>query len=541
MYLSPFPTRRKEDLFRVLADCRSDAPARQTFYDSCKRRYLSGGTPLDSARVNKIGPFVEKKAALLYSPDSLRFWVNVPPDEESQESFHQTDPVADFLAEAWADTDSDVLFSEAVTWSLVNGASILTFIPELKTNGEVNIVTHLIDNPADFGVWRPGQTDLRRQQAMSLTTYWTLAELEIRLRHHPMGPKVLYELATHKPNQDSGGGVIEMGPSATVYKADWNAARSYSYQAQYPQTYYQLHDLYYFDDDRGDWMVATISGSCVLYDRPIEVVGLPGTPPFIKVCPNNIPGYFWGKSMVEDLAKLQQWYSARLEDMDDLFAKMLRPPKAAYGMGQGFEGKLASLNRPGGKAAFPSMNSKVEEFKSMMSPEMFEMMSGIDVNFSSASNMEDLLQGKMPGGAKGEAGMGIAKRLGGAVISRQALAIEKQVEDAAGLLLKLLARYHADPLMDDNNKPFYLAQFAPNFTVKVDGRSSSPLNMDDTRQDALVLKKFGAITNTDLIDMMHPAQANKFKRQQKKIQWIEMLAQKVVEIQQQQKRSGKAA
>src|SRR5580704_14294218 len=115
MYLSPFPTRRKEDLFRVLADCRSDAPARQTFYDACKRRYLSGGTPLDSARVNKIGPFVDKKAALLYAPDSLRFDVNVPTDEQSQDSFSQTDPVADFLDEAWSDSDSDDLFADGVT------------------------------------------------------------------------------------------------------------------------------------------------------------------------------------------------------------------------------------------------------------------------------------------------------------------------------------------------------------------------------------------------------------------------------------------
>src|SRR5580698_4240419 len=109
MYLSPFPTQRKEELFRVLADCRADAPSRQTFYDTCKRRYLSGGTPLDSARINKIGPFVDKKAALIYAPDSLRFAVNVPPDESSPESFQQTGPVAEFLEEAWADSDSDDL------------------------------------------------------------------------------------------------------------------------------------------------------------------------------------------------------------------------------------------------------------------------------------------------------------------------------------------------------------------------------------------------------------------------------------------------
>jgi hypothetical protein len=245
--------------------------------------------------------------------------------------------------------------------------------------------------------------------------------------------------------------------------------------------------------------------------------------------------------MVEDLAKLQQWYSLRLEDFDDLFAKTLRSPKVVYGAGQGFEGKLAALNRPGGKIAFPTPNAKVEEFKSMLSPEMFEFMSGIDQNFSTASNMEDLLQGKMPGGAKGEAGMGIAKRLGGAVISRQALKVEKQVEDAAGLLLKLLARYHADPLMDDQGKSFFLAQFAPNFTVKVDAHSASPLNVDDTRQTALIMKKMGVLPAEDFVEMMHPPQASKLKRQQRKIQWIEMLAQKVVEMQQQAKRTGKAA
>jgi hypothetical protein len=541
MNLSPFKTARKEQLFQVLQDCRSDAPARQTFYETCKRRYLSGGTPLDSARINKISPFVDKKSALVYAPDSLRFWVNVPPDEDNEDSYYQLDPIAEFLAESWADTDSDKLFGQGVTWAYVYGSMILSYIPELKTNGDVNIVTSLIDNPADFGVYRPSQTDLRRQQAMSLTTYWTLAELEIRLRSHPEGAKVLYKLAAKKPSQDTGGGVIEMGPSATVYKADWNAARAYSYAASFPQVYYQMHDLYYFDDDRKDWMVATISGSDILYDRAIEEVGLPGTPPFIKICPTEIPGYFWGKSMVEDLNKLQSWYSTRLEDMDDLWGKELRSPKAIFGAGQGFEGKMAALNRPGGKAAFSSPTAKIQEFKPQMSPEMFQMMSGIDEMFNAVSGMEDLVQGKMTPGPRSEAGVGTARRLGGSVIRREALTVEKQAEDAANLLLKLLARYHGDPLLDDRGQPFYLAQFAPNFTVKVDGHSSSPLNMEDNTQIAIALKKFNVITNTDLIDMIHPAMSAKLKHNQRKIQYIEMLAQKVVEIQQQQKRSGKAA
>src|SRR5258708_40096349 len=130
MKLSQHPLTRREQVISLYWHCMSTAPQRTSFYEVCRQRYLFGGTPFAQARINKTRPHVDRKAAFLYAPDSIKFWVEVTPGEDFPDIYDKLDPVSAAIEDWWWRTDTDRLFALGVRWSLVYGTMILCVQPE---------------------------------------------------------------------------------------------------------------------------------------------------------------------------------------------------------------------------------------------------------------------------------------------------------------------------------------------------------------------------------------------------------------------------
>lgn len=493
-----------------------------------------------TARVNKIRPIVDRKSSLIYTPDQVKFWIEIPPDENLDQWYYWLEPTASAVGDWWWSTDTDRLFGLAVTWALVYGSMIICEQPTPTPAGDVELVAHLV-HPSNFGVLQPNQPDLTRQECFCLTTYFTWDECVRRLAGHPKRDRILSRMESTNPTIGQTEGSIIMGPGnpgTTNYRAVYDYAGPYGYNAQVQTQHYKWHDLYCYDDRANDWQVFTISGPDIIFDRPIEDIGLPGKPHFVKICPTEMPDYFWGLSLVETVARLQEWYAGRFSELDEVIGKILRPPKAGLGLGISFEEKLASLNRAGGRAAFPSATAKIQEFIPSVPPQIFDYFSEVDSFFNNASGMSPNLWGQQESGTRtAEMANGLL-RLAGSELKRESSTVEKQAEDTADTLLHLQLRYNSDPLIDENGNPFFLANFPDKFRIRVDGHSTSSLFMEDQMEKANLLRKFGDITPERYVKMIHPTMEGGIVHDLKKIQYVNMLSQKVAQKLQDLKRGG---
>jgi hypothetical protein len=499
---------------------------------------LFGGGEFTQSRVNKIAPIINRKSAFAFSPDSLKFWVDIVPDEDIEHVYPCLEAAAAGIEDEWWRSDTDRLFGLAVTWAYVNSCSILYHLPEKKTDGNIGITAHLLDT-ADFGVFAPAQPDILKQPAMSMTSYLDEYACLARLRFHPKRNMLLSKLELFNQNRYAEG-MITMGYSQTQtnYKAEYAWSGPYRYQPRSPLNYYRWRDLYAFDDDLGDWRVFTVSSDDIVFDRPMARIGLPGTPPFTKICPIELPNYFWGFSQAEALGPTQEWFTYRMDELDQFVAKRLKPPKYITGIPSNYEERMAALNRPGGRAAGPR-DSKVQEMTSEIPGEIFEFMEGIDAMFLEQSGLRPSMFGKQEPGVRTEGMAASTMRLAAAEMRREASVLEKQIENAANVLFKMMRRYYDTTMLDDNSKPFKMYEMPDDCRVRVDGRSGSPLFVEDHAQLAQALRRFGDITPEKFIELLHPAMKGALIHDIKKIQAYQMIGAAKAKAEQEMKRSGK--
>ena len=535
----------KNDLLDQVLDivwtCKMGQGQRSSFYNECQDFYLKGGTEGMGARANKIKPVINRQSAFLYAPESIKFWVDAAAEEDSETTYKRTDGVAQAISMAWKDTKLDTKFGRAVKYSRVNGCSIMAMLPRMRTDRKVDIVTYYV-HPKYFGVYRPDVPELEDQQAVTLMSYFVLEEIERRLSLHPDKTRIMRELSTADKDSAIGEDVIDgISPGSGQYSAGYYKKDSGSYNAMQSVPYYGFTDVYAFDDNLGDWRVFTVTGNCIVWDRPIERIGVPGMLPFVKVCAEEHPEYFWGISLVDDLKKLQNWYGDRMEDMDNLIQQILDPPTAAMGLGQSFEEKLAAFRRPGGKISSPNATGSIQEFVPKMPEEVFEFVSGIDSLLMDASNMRPSMFGKQEPGTRTEGMAASMLRVAGAEMRLMGLEIETQAQQCAQILFRYLRRYSSEKIVDEDGKLFRLAEFPDDVRVRVDGHSSNPLFVEDNSQLAMGLMRAGAITQETLVRMLSPVLEGKILHDLKKIQFAKLVAAEKIKQEQEMKRSGKAA
>lgn len=530
-----------DQVLDILWTCKMGQGQRGQFYNECQDFYLKGGVDGQNTRANKIKPVINRQAAFLYAPESIKFWVDASAEEDSESTYKRTDGVAQAISMAWKDTKLDTKFGRAVKYSRVNGCSIMAMLPRMRTDRKVDIAAYYV-HPKYFGVSRPDVPELEDQQAVTLMSYFTIDEIEQRLSMHPNKKKVLLELSTASKDSPVGEDVIEgISPGANQFSASYYKRDTGQYNAQQTVPYYGFTDIYAFDDQLGDWRVFTVTGNCIVWDRPIERIGVPGMLPFVKVCAEEHPEYFWGISLVDDLKKLQNWYGDRMEDMDNLIQQILDPPTAAMGLGQSFEEKLATFHKPGGKISSPNATGSIQQFVPQMPPEIFEFMQGLDGLMMDSSNMRPSMFGKQEPGTRTEGMAASMLRVAGAEMRLMGLEIETQAQQCAQVLFRYLRRYSAEKIVDEDGNLFRLAEFPDDVRVRVDGHSSNPLFVEDNAQLAMGLMRSGAITQETFVRLLQPTLEGKILHDLKKIQFAKLVAAEKVKLEQEMKRSGKAA
>ena len=541
----------------TLRFCINGQSSRQNFYRSCRTAFLFGSEHGTQSKAKKIEPIVRRRASFLYAPESVSFWINLSPEEMTGPNAGRIESAIDAINDQWHYSGLDLNVKDAVKWGLVYGSTFLMVMPrahimDARGKNQNAICSYFIE-PGNFSVYNESITEIDDQEAVVMTTYLMEPDLDRLLDGHPKGgwikDRLLSSIEMGNISAKGQGRVFVTNASATNISgiAPANFTGQWGYEPDSQQPVFKLHEMYCWDDELGDYKLFRISGDTVIHEEKLSNLGVSGRLPFIKICPSPMPGYFFGESLVNDLAPLQEWYLDRLEKMDELFNKVLSPPKFVKGFTQQAAEKMAALNRPGGMAfGGGAMNADVQSFAPQIPDSAFTMMSEIESLFEEMSGMRAAMMGKQEGGVRSEGIAASMMRVSGAEIRLEALVLERQIEESANLMFQLMREYD-DTLMpevgmtgDYTDQKFIMAEFPSDARIIVDGHSASPLAVEDHTALAQGLFKAGAIDQETLIDIVHPPMKGLMKSRLRRQLFAKLVAAEMHKLQQQDKQMGKA-
>lgn len=525
---------KRFDFFQQLIErCRVSRVERREQYTSRRFHWLYGtdgsyentdtDIGLGPPPGNKIYPHLDYVTSFLYAAETTRFACQV--GAEVAKPFMQMVPkVNERINEVWHASNTDIIVGNAITLALVFDSMFIK--PMWRGNNVYPGVVY----PHNFGVLREDITMLSRQEAFAHWFPMTVGQFRTDYAAHlPRLNSVL-----DKVNKRASGMIeaAETGLNRIIMSAqsplggsgppqgsgvvDWLNQVGRNYVPRVKEELIDMVELFIWDDALNDYRLVTLADpDIVIFDRPASQAGwIEQECPFVQICPNPDPGYFWGISECERLQPLQAYRNRCLAQIDHLQDLQAHPPSTS----SGFPGDLAEihyvLDTPNGMLNQPdpagiSGGPKADRVKIEVPNDLYERLARIDDMFDEMSGLPPIARGQNPPGVRGGGhAMDLAK-LGTARIKRRAMVIEDALEQLATVYVRLMAKYDPTQLeapveagKQDQVEQFILKQFPDSFTVKVDGHSNSPIFVDDQTALAFQLLKAKAIDRETLLDMV---------------------------------------
>ena len=497
---------RFEFFIDLQGKCNNTREDRRKMYNLWRSFFLFGGGPEEnSLLVNKIYPHIDQLAGLMYSSETTRFSIDVPPSV-SDLMKEKIPPLMQKLNETWHLSNSDLVFSQALLWSFVYGTMFVKIRIGLGGQVEPYVV-----EPHDVGVLREDICGLWKQEAFTHNYYVTQSQLETQLKEieHPRLSQIIDRVNSQpRPSQTEQSAVLDrIVTSASspnvVGNINFDLSGQNRYKPKVVEPLVQMSELYVWNDETSDYQVVTIAEpGVVVFDRSLEKMFIKNESPIVQVCPTPAHDFFWGYSEVDKLIPLQKMRNERFEQVQHMMNLQARPPK----FGSGFQGDVAeimdTMDSPSGLVVGDMPGAKLETVSPTIPDDLFQEIRALDAMFEEMSGITNVMQGKGEAGVRSQGHASNLARLGSSRAKKRALVIEDQLEKIATLYMQLMQAYDTDRMRDNQGIEFIAEQFTDNFIVKVDAHSNSPIFQEDQRALAFELFKAKCIDRESLLDLL---------------------------------------
>jgi len=558
------PVKRQIFYDELVQNCLASRSERFEFYRSLRNYYLFGSADETGSPYNKIGSTIDTLASFIYSPDQVRFSINLGVSADDLD-IHKAKPLAREISEQWRLSGTHLRFGLAAKWSLVFGCMLM------KVQWRKGIARTYLLEPHQFGVLREDITDLADQEAFVMCYTTTKTQLESDLMDNPRKGSIMARVGragagsgpangfsdglnrlllsspvggvagSVAPFYGTGGGTVAGGLGGIP-----GTGSMYSYAPKVDAELIDMCDLYVWDDDTQDYQIVSMaSPNVIVFDRPQRFVGISGMPHFAVVrAESNLYDYFWGDSFAARLTWLQEWRTEDVQNIRNLMGKQSDPPTTITGAGGIQEEKLIALRRAGGQFSTPNPNTKVEVLAPKMPENAFGSLAEIDKMFDDTAGIGHILQGKGESGVRSKGQADLMARLGSSRPKMRATVVEESAEDVATLMLRTIQdhsdqRFMAEIPGKPQKLPFIADQFTKDYEVKVDAHSSSPIFVEDRKHDAETLLEARSIDRETFLEMYDPPNLQSLKVKLKEIEKKEAEAQKAQIAMEQQKHAAK--
>jgi hypothetical protein len=492
----------------IASKCNASRGERRRNYQSLRNYYMYGtdGSASEPAKYNKIYPHIDQLTSFLYSQETTRFTTSLGVSVSDME-YAKIGPINRGLNDEWNNSNTDIIFGNALTWSLVYGSVFIK--PRWKVNG----IEPFIVDPHNFGVLREDSPMIASQEAMTHSYYITEHQLEDELEsaNHPRKAQIMANIVKGpKANTSQVSPLDRIITSASspnvIGNVDFNLTLTSRYNPKVAEDLIEMVELYVYDDELSDFRVITMADPYVLiYDRPLEQMFLKNEPPFVQICPNPSYDYFYGFSEVERLISVQELLNQRWKDVMHLLGKQARPPKSFSGF-QGITDEIAfAFDTPNASVQSEMPGAKVDVMSPQIPNDLWKDIDYLNMMFEDTSGINNVMQGKGESGVRSSGHASQLARLGSSRVKKRAMIVEDSLEKLATMYLQIKQRYdkrrYKEEPIKGEGAEFIANQFTDDYVVKVDGHSNSPIFVEDQTQIAFELFKVGAITKERLIEL----------------------------------------
>lgn len=527
MYL---PTDKKKMLATaqdILDTCTVSQGARASGARALRLWKLTGSSDGNSAIYNKLGRHVDRMGAWVFSPSNLRFAIEFdyyqPPGV-----LKQGELAARLLTREFRRRDIDFQFSECVNTALTFGSAILKTVP-----GHGGPLGRMI-MPWQFGVYNESETELGRQEAMSETNWITGPELWRRIAHLPDSHKLYREAVSYArtSNQDpvtsstyfqqvliAGSQPVVQTSAPFSNSPGGSVSTNGGYDgamvgAEVSADLIQFHEMWVLDDATEDYVMVQYVPPNILISPLFKRTNpfVPEMIPYSLIRPNTQANYFWGRSEMADLIRLQGLLRDRMEDIRRLMNLQFDRMLAFIGF-DGMNDERYDMLRQAGWIASDAPNAKVEDMTPKLPENAFQDVETVIRFMDELSGFVPIMRGEGDPGVRAGSQASTLTRNASPRLRDQALIVERQCADVGDKLFRLRQEkdaraYQLDgdfagvPENPEQDTSFLLSQLPEDFTVEVDSHSSSPIYMDDNIPLVALGSKLGAIGAEEVVDML---------------------------------------
>lgn len=502
----------------------ASADDRSRMYEKASQYYYSGSADVRASIHNKVKTFIDRVSGYYYQPTNVRF--NVLWDSnEPVDVLERGRAVSQMLSADYRSTDTDLRFSDAVTWSLILGNYFLKHLPD--GHGFRAAPVH----PVNMGVLSESVNNLDEQEAFVHVSYPTVSRLRSMLtaagnpRANSIIEQILEARSSERDQQEPSyfhemvvGGMNPLGdvnstPSAAGIVQVFPIPTPWRPQRRVSPTVKHC-ELWIRDENRsGDYTTIQMIYPDIMLegvDTPKNLSGVPGHHPFVKVEANLTPGYSWGRSMVADVQMLQDVLNKRLRDLKVMWDRNAAAPYSFSGFQSITEEQYYKLISEGGFISDPNPNAKASKLTEPPPGGYLEELEFLFKMFDEAGGFSPIMTGQGEPSVRAGVHAQTLVRTSSPGLIDPATRIERQLADSGYLALRIMANNDPRIYSTEGGLEFLLAAFLDShetFQVEVDSHSASPAFAEDSRQVAIALARAQAIGGEDLIEMLNPPNA----------------------------------
>lgn len=538
----------------IVQACLVSRNDRIAIYERLRCYYLFGcNSDSDPALYNKILPSIDLLVSFLFSGETTKYGIVVDQEGAGRErDIKKVPALTRRLNSKWHRSHADIQSLLAIKWSLVYNTMLIKMIQRGR-----NTYPYLLE-PHSFGVYDESLQFLDDQEAFVHVYTVDKTALPRLLGDHPRRAEIIANASatmrapTHELPAAVNRIIMSSFPMFDGPNGPGQVTSPYNlidaYRARTANERVEMHELWVWDDDADDYRIVTMaSGGIPIYDRPNsqkkvqkdakdQIFYLPGEHPFVHFCPNPDPGYFWGQSEVDRLTGLQDARETRLEQIIELLNRQVKPPMTLKGQWQGIPDETNyAMQVFGAGIASSDPTAEAKVWAPTVPADTFVEMREFDAMFNEIMGLSNVLQAKGESGVRSKGHAAELARLGSSRVKARANVIEDSLDNLGLHYLRLMQQHDPEKMRDEDGQEFTAEQFTKDYTVKIDGHSSSPLFMEDQKEMAFALFEAHAITRAELIEMLDPPSKQVMLENLKRIEAAEAKAKKAEQEAEQQK------
>ena len=482
-----------------------------------EQTWLFTGSPDGKGAIlNILNPHIKRTSSYIYSPADLR--LNIDYGHRYPKATREKGEIAGkFLTREFRRRDIDMQFGQGVTIGLTHGAAVAKL---LDSQGGMTCNTIA---PWHIGVYREDREQFSEQEAVDELNFITPFDLWRRISHLPDAQRLFTRAMSYARTKS--GGNQEKAPFNQVLISGMNPAvqtdppfmnspgglvaiytnsNGVQLSPDVEQELIGFHELWVWDDEMEDWTTIQLIEPDILvaprYQR--KNLFVPGELPYSLICANKVPGYFWGRSELADLMKLQHLLKDRLDDIKKIMSLQ-------YDRLLGFAGNEAitdeqydAFKQAGYINLGPS--GDIKDITPKVPDHAFEDINEIINLINMVSGFQNILSGQGEPGVRSSDHAQTLMKTASPSLRDRALIVERQLGDTAhkvfgGMVAKDATAYWTD---ENGEQEFLLSQLPDDYDIEVDSHSSSPIYEQQHEQVAFGLAKLQAIGAEDLIDLL---------------------------------------